>query len=198
MPGAVAHSFVQTKEPELKTVFDDWLARLVCFAFSVSPQALVSQMNRVTAEVQKTLSEEEGLAPILAWIKALVDEVLADEFDPGLAFTWSPTGSIDPEAQERMLSSYTSRGILTLNEARAALGRDTLPDTAADAPLVLTATGYVGLASNPIVAKLARSTNWQEGQHPRWPAGADDRQGGRFAPAGAGEVPAGRLAMTRP
>ena len=69
VPGAVAHSFIQTKEPELKTIFDDWLARLVCFAFSVSPQALVSQMNRATAEVQKTLSEEEGLAPVLAWIK---------------------------------------------------------------------------------------------------------------------------------
>ena len=147
VPGAVAHSFIQTKEPELKTVFDDWLARLVCFAFSVSPQALVSQMNRATAEVQKTLSEEEGLAPVLAWIKGLVDELLAAEFDaPGLEFVWSPTGSVDPVAQEQMLSSYTSRGILTLNEARAALGRDPLADAAADAPMALTVSGYVPIA----------------------------------------------------
>ena len=121
----------------------------------MSPQALVSQMNRATAEVQKTLSEEEGLAPILAWIKALVDEVLADEFDPGLAFTWSPTGSVDPEAQERMLSSYTSRGILTLNEARAALGRTPLADKTADAPLVLTAA-LVRLALLPDGERPAR------------------------------------------
>ena len=103
-------------------------------------------MNRATAEVQKTLSEEEGLAPILAWIKALVDEVLADEFDPGLELVWSPTGTMDPVAQEQMLSSYTSRGILTLNEARAALGRDPLGEPEADTPLVLTTTGYVPLA----------------------------------------------------
>ncbi len=38
--------------------------------------------------MQKQTSEEEGFAPVLAWVKALVDEVLAREFaDPatGLA-----------------------------------------------------------------------------------------------------------------
>lgn len=146
VPGDVAKTFVQTKEPELKTIFDDWLARIVCFAFSVSPQALVSQMNRATAETQKQLAEEEGFAPILAWVKALVDDILAQEFSADLEFAWTPTASIDPEAQERMLSSYTSRGILTLNEARAALGRTPLPDAVADTAMTLTASGYVALA----------------------------------------------------
>ena len=188
VPGAVAHSFVQTKEPELKTLFDDWLARLVCFAFSVSPQALVSQMNRATAEVQKTLSEEEGLAPVLAWIKGLVDELLASEFDaPGLEFVWSPPGSIDPEAQERMLASYTSRGILTLNEARAALGRAPLANIKADEPLVLTASGYValGTAASTHSDTIGKVGGWNEDRHPRRPAGEGDHQGGRFAPLGA-------------
>ena len=131
MPGGVAKSFVQTKEPELKNAFDDWLARVVCFAFSVSPGALVPQMNRATAQVQKAQAEEEGFAPILAWVKALVDEVLARDFDAAdLEFAWTPTETIDPQAQEAMLSSYTSRGILTLNEARAMLGRDPLADPA--------------------------------------------------------------------
>ena len=146
VPGAAAHSFVQTKEPELKTVFDDWLARLVCFAFSVSPQALVSQMNRATAEVQKTLAEEEGFAPLLAWVKALIDDVIAIELDgPDLEFAWTPTETVDPAAQEQMLSSYTSRGLLTLNEARAVLGREPLADRAADTPMALTGAGYVSL-----------------------------------------------------
>ena len=149
VPGASAQSFVQTKEPELKTAFDDWLARLVCFAFSVSPQALVSQMNRATAEVQKTLAEEEGLAPILAWVKGLVDDILARELDGAdLELAWTPTETIDPAAQEQMLSSYTSRGILTLNEARAMLGRDPLAVPAADTPMALTGAGYVALGSD--------------------------------------------------
>jgi hypothetical protein len=39
VPGGVAKTFIQTKEPELKGVFDEWLARIVCYAFSVSPSA---------------------------------------------------------------------------------------------------------------------------------------------------------------
>lgn len=146
IPGGMAKSFVQTKEPELKNAFDDWLARIVCFAFSVSPQGLVPQMNRATAEVQKTLAVEEGFAPILAWVKGLVDEILAREFDAaGLEFAWTPEETVDPVAQEQVLSSYTSRGILTLNEARAALGRPPLPEAAADMPMALTGQGYVAV-----------------------------------------------------
>ena len=157
VPGAAAQSFVQTKEPELKSAFDDWLARLVCFAFSISPQALVSQMNRATAEVQKTLAEEEGLAPVLAWVKALVDDIIATELGGAdLELAWTPTETIDPAQQETILSSYTSRGILTLNEARAALGREPLADKAADTPMALTGAGYVGLAATATVTKLAR------------------------------------------
>ena len=150
VPGGVAKTFIQTKEPELKSVFDDWLARIICFAFSVSPQALVQTMNRATAEVQKHLAEEEGLAPILQWVKALIDDLLASEFAAAdLEFAWTPSATIDPQAQESILSSFTSRGILTLNEARAALGRLPLADPAADTPMALTATGYVPLASAP-------------------------------------------------
>ena len=61
MPGGVAKTFIQTKEPELKGVFDEWLARIVCYAFSVSHQAFVNQTNRSTGETQKEMAEEEGL-----------------------------------------------------------------------------------------------------------------------------------------
>jgi hypothetical protein len=146
VPGGVAKTFIQTKEPELKSVFDDWLARIVCFAFSVSPQALVQTMNRATAEVQKDLAQEEGLAPVLLWVKGLVDDLLAREFAAAdLEFAWTPTDTIDPQAQETILSSFTSRGILTINEARAMLGRLPLSDPAADLPLALTANGYAAL-----------------------------------------------------
>ncbi len=64
VPGGVAKTFIQTKEPELKGPFDEWLARIVCFAFSISPQALAQTMNRATAETQKELAEEEGLVPL--------------------------------------------------------------------------------------------------------------------------------------
>ncbi|WP_158810106.1 phage portal protein [Beijerinckia sp. L45] len=187
VPGGVAKTFIQTKEPELKSVFDDWLARIVCFAFSVSPQALVQQMNRATAEVQKDLAEEEGLAPILQWVKALVDDLLADEFaSADLEFAWTPTATIDPQVQETILSSFTGRGILTINEARAALGRAPLRDAAADTAMALTGTGYVALGNggSAEAAKLAKDVGWDESKHPRQPPG--DHGGGRFSPVPSG------------
>ncbi len=198
VPGGMAKTFIQTKEPELKSVFDDWLARIVCFAFSVSPQALVQPMNRATAEVGKDLAQEEGLAPILLWVKALVDDLLAREFAAAdCEFAWTPSETVDPQAQEQVLSAYTGRGILTINEARAMLGRDPLADPAADRPMALTGTGYVGLgAGAPVsdVNTVAKLDNWNEDQHPRWPAGSSDQQGGRFAPGGEGSGSSGRSA----
>ena len=122
-------------------------------------------MNRATAEVQKALAEEEGLAPILAWVKALVDDVIAAELDGAdLEFAWTPTETIDPAAQEAMLSSYTSRGILTLNEALAALGRAPLADPAADTAMALTGAGYVKLSqiSNTPASQIAKAETWNE------------------------------------
>jgi phage portal protein BeeE len=146
VPGGVAKTFIQTKEPELKGPFDEWLARIVYFAFSISPQALMQTVNRATAEVQKELAEEEGLAPILAWVKALIDDILTDEFDaPDLEFIWSAGHETDPVAQEAVLSGYTSKGILTINEARAVLGRAPLADASANKPMTLTNAGFVAL-----------------------------------------------------
>src|SRR6185312_10080715 len=52
-----------TKEPPLTSDLDEWLARIVCWAFSISPQALIRQMNRATAETAKEQAEEEGISP---------------------------------------------------------------------------------------------------------------------------------------
>jgi hypothetical protein len=146
VPGGVAKTFIQTTEPELKGPFDEWLARIVCFAFSISPQALLQTMNRATAETQKELAEEEGLVPILNWVKRLIDDVLADEFDaPDLEFCWCKDQHIDPIAQEKILTGYTSNGIMTINEARAVLGREPLSEPSADRPMTLSSAGYVAL-----------------------------------------------------
>jgi hypothetical protein len=79
-------------------------------------------------------------------VKDLIDSVIAQEFDaPDLEFAWSADPSVDPQQQEAILSSYTSKGILTINETRAALGRDPLAEPAANKPMALTGAGYVPL-----------------------------------------------------
>jgi len=146
VPAGVAKTFIQTKEPDLKGPFDEWLSRIVCFAFSISPQALIQTINRATAETQKEMAEEEGLAPILFWAKSLIDDILAAEFDAAdLEFIWRTGQETDPVAQEAILSGYASKGILTINEARAALGRAPLAEASANRPMTLTSSGFVPL-----------------------------------------------------
>ena len=50
VPGESAVRVHQTKEPEHKQDFDEWLARIICYAFSVPPQWAVKLMNRATAD----------------------------------------------------------------------------------------------------------------------------------------------------
>ena len=46
VPGGMAKTFITTKEPELTGKTEEWLARVICFAFSISPQPFLSMMNR--------------------------------------------------------------------------------------------------------------------------------------------------------
>ena len=143
VPGDTAVRVHQTKEPEQKSDFDEWLARIVCYAFSVPPQWAVKQMNRATADNQSAHAAEEGLEPTKEWVKDLIDQIIAEEFgSPDLELTWLDEDS-DAAAAEAHLESRVKLGALTLNELRDALGLDPYATPAADRPMVLTASGYV-------------------------------------------------------
>jgi hypothetical protein len=146
VPGETAAKVVQTKEPQHKDDFDEWLARIICFAFSVPPQWATKAMNRATADNQSAQSEEEGLEPTKEWVKDLIDEVVAEEFaSPDLELHWLDEDEGDPET---VLEGRLKVGALTLNEMRDALGLDPFDNAAADRPMVLTATGYVPIEAN--------------------------------------------------
>jgi hypothetical protein len=151
VPGG-AGKVVQTKEPEQKSEFDEWLARIVCYAFQVPPQAFVKMMNRATADNQSSQSEEEGLEPTKEWIKELHDGIIADEFDSAdLELVWVEEDEIDPVKAARLLESRLRTGVLTLNEARSALGLTPYSDPAADVPMALTPQGYVPIDASALV-----------------------------------------------
>lgn len=123
VPGGVAQTFIPTREPAMKDMFDEWLARIICFAFSLPPNAFVQQMNRATAETAQDVSLAEGLAPLQNWVKNLVDRVIATEFGaPDLEFAWDQDRDADPAATARIATEYVAAGIKSVNEVRAELG----------------------------------------------------------------------------
>ena len=142
VPGGIAKTFIPTKEPDLTGATDEWLARVCCFAFSVSPQPFVRMMNRATADSAHAVAEDEGLEPLKCWVKGLIDGILAREFGAGdLEFRWRDDPAEDAAGKAQVARDYVAAGIKSVNEVRAELGLD--PVVGGERPTVATAQGPV-------------------------------------------------------
>lgn len=96
VPGELARNFKETKQPPLKDVYDEWLARVVCFAFSVEPTPFVAQVNRSVAETSREQSLSDGMSSLKNWVKALIDDVLARYMDmAAYEFVWQEEESLN-------------------------------------------------------------------------------------------------------
>ncbi len=62
----------ETRQPPLKDQYDEWLARVICYAFSVPASAFVSQVNRATSQTLRTRTAltppaQSGVSTGVAW-----------------------------------------------------------------------------------------------------------------------------------
>jgi hypothetical protein len=142
---AGAH-YQSLKDPPLKDDFDEWLARIVAFAFSLPPTPFVRQMNRATAGEDQDRSQEEGLGPLKLWVKRLVDEVNEAEFgETDLEFAWRDTVEVDPQVQADIDDKTLRNGSATVNEVRARRGQ--APVDGGDEARIYTAMGATPLTA---------------------------------------------------
>lgn len=117
------------REPPLKDLYDEWLARLICFAFSVSVTPLVSQVNRATSETQRIQASEEGLVPLKLWVKSALDHVVQTSLgQPEFEFAWLDGDTTDPAQEMTTLTGYVQAGVLNRDEVRDRLGEDPIAD----------------------------------------------------------------------
>ena len=150
----------------------------------------VNQTNRSTGETQKEMAEEEGLWPVLKWVKRLIDGVLIEDFgEEDIEFAWGEDAQIDAGQQAQVLTSYVGAGILTRNEARVKLGEAPVADPAAN---VLTVTGPAPTPVGQGSAELAKNYNPEQPRdwHGRFGEGGGEAkaqsQGARVASDDAG------------
>ena len=114
---------IEARQPPLKDQYDEWLARLICYAFSVPASAFVSQVNRATSATLRLQATQEGLVPLKAWIKGALDEIIQTYLgEPDLEFVWVGDDAVDPLQQAQTLNILVGAGIKTIAEARADLG----------------------------------------------------------------------------
>lgn len=143
-------AYTQLKEPPLKNDFDEWLVRIVCFAFSYPPAPFVALSNRSTAEQHERTAEEEGLEPLKQWACETFNEIIEHHLDEDeLEFAFVEEDEVDQQKQAVILNSYVANGVLSINEVREKLGEDPDADPAACRLMVKTATGYVPIGERP-------------------------------------------------
>jgi hypothetical protein len=145
------------KDSPIKDEFDEWLARIVSFAFSLPATPFVRQMNRATAGEDQDRGLEEGLEPLKRWAKRLLDGVIQDDLGcPDLEFAWTDCGEVDPAKQAGIDDMALRNGSATIDEVRARRGEPPLPDGAGARALIYTAGGVTPLvaaeASAPVRA----------------------------------------------
>lgn len=134
--------YIPTKDSVLKDVYDEWLARIVCFAFSIPPSPFVRDMNRSTSESAKEAATEEGLIPLMKWIKDTLDLVIWKYFGClDLEFSWEMQDALDPVEQSTIDDQSVKNGTRSINEIRSARGED--PIEGGDEVMIYTGTGPV-------------------------------------------------------
>jgi hypothetical protein len=107
---------------------DEWLARVVCYAFDLPPNAFVKQQNRATAANAAEISTQEGLFPLRQWWK---DDVMDPIIQTVLGFrdyeyAYQDEEDVDPLVQAQISQIYVTAGILTPDEIRDDMGRPKL------------------------------------------------------------------------
>lgn len=141
IPGQIASNYTPTREPTLKDELDEWLMRKVCFAFSIPPTAFVKQgMNKATAQIVQDVAIEEGLLPIMEWMKAGFDRMIQEWFGyDDLQFMWQEIKAPDALKKAQTDEILVRLGIKSADTVAEELGLDPpgLP------PAIYTASGII-------------------------------------------------------
>lgn len=142
-----------TRDPKLKDELDEWLARIICYAFSLSPQAFIKAMNRATAETSVEQAASEGLTPLLIWFEDLINQIVLKYFDyQDIEFKFLDEKDENPVEQATIAKTYVDAGLMNRNEVREKLGEEPFPG--GERFTITTASGIV-----PVENAIANSDN---------------------------------------
>jgi Phage portal protein len=138
-----------TRDPSLKDELDEWITRIVCYAFGLSPQQFVSVMNRATAETSVEQAAAEGLVPILCYLADIMNLIVTRYFGYNdIEFVWEQDRTLNALEQAKVDDIYVRAGVLSIDEVRQELGKH--PIGAKNA--VITTTGFAPITGSGVPA----------------------------------------------
>jgi hypothetical protein len=148
-PGGVTP--VMTRPPEaLVDQFDEWLARIIAFAFSLPPTPFVRLVNRATGETMYEEALQEGLMPLMQFIKGIIDYIIVHWFGfDDIEMVWDDVRKIDPAEKEQRDVVLANEGAISLDDIRSERGMEPL-----GVPAFIKGIGPMGFMSIEGVKKV--------------------------------------------
>jgi len=127
IPNGVTPTF--TKDNPLKDEYDEWLARIISYCFTLPPTALGKETNRAVAQTTQESGKAEGLTPIRNYVKEAIDSVIHDHagYDDA-EFSWEEEEINNPLEQAQVNQIYYNIGALDADEIREQIGKEPLSD----------------------------------------------------------------------
>ena len=108
--------------------YDEWLARVTCFAFGVSPMAFVAMTNRSVAEELGDAEAEGAVAAVKLFVERILNRIIDKDLGkPWLRFNWVTDRARLQAKRVNKNVEYTKAGIFTIDEVRAEEGKDPIP-----------------------------------------------------------------------
>lgn len=176
-----------TKDAVLKDDADEWFARMVCYAFRMSPMEFIKMMNRATAETSQSSSDEQGVQAVCAWVVDTINYIIQRKAgDSEIEFTFQQKRENDILKQAQTDLLYVNGGVNTRNEVRENKGDDPSPDLDADVLGITTGTGFVPLGQQAITNDT-NTANASQGGEPPEPGGGEPPEEASTPPSGSGE-----------
>lgn len=165
------------KEPQLADIFDDLHIRKVCFGYGTSPQRLMKQMNRASAEQADEASQIEGTAPFVNYVQGTMNILIQVKMGlPDYELT------INQEREPDMLKRAQTEALIapkfySINSIRDARGDDPDPNPLANVLGSYAATGeFIPLGEAPAAAPGNGSEEDDDDGKPAKPAKPSTQQ----------------------
>ena len=107
--------------------FDEWLARIITYAFSLPPLPFVKQTNQHTAETSYEVARSEGMQPRMVWFKELIDYIIQKVFGyTDLEYVWDNIDDLDEVERLSLDIQRIRMGLKSIDDVRAESGDEPL------------------------------------------------------------------------
>lgn len=116
---------VFSKDFILKDEADEWFARVIAYAFSLPPTALVQLANRSISDNIREQALEEGLVPLLQYLKSFLDRLIQLYMGHAdLEWSWLDEKDVDLKTKSEIDSIRMKDGVKSLDDVRIESGQE--------------------------------------------------------------------------